>query len=192
MGKKTNITLIGMPASGKSSVGVVLAKRLGKKFVDTDIVIQEKYGKGYFRIDFLDNQQIQIVDVDATSGEILGSESKAPKHLRVPAENTELKVSLAQAIEIAENKTHAKVAEADFKGKADKSFYLIETANDGQTFVMAIDAQSGKTIDAPMPPHGMAGMSHDKGEHAHFGEHSRKGKHSNQDGHSRKGEHHAL
>ena len=81
-----------------------------------------------------------------------------------------------------------KVAEADFKGKADKSFYLIETANDGQTFVMAIDAQSGKTIDAPMPPHGMAGMSHDKGEHAHFGEHSRKGKHSNQDGHSRKGE----
>ena len=30
---------------GKSSVGVVLAKRLGKKFVDTDIVIQEKYGK---------------------------------------------------------------------------------------------------------------------------------------------------
>lgn len=45
MGKKTNITLIGMPASGKSSVGVVLAKRLGKKFVDTDIVIQERYGK---------------------------------------------------------------------------------------------------------------------------------------------------
>ena len=45
MGKKNNITLIGMPASGKSSVGVVLAKRLGKKFVDTDIVIQEKYGK---------------------------------------------------------------------------------------------------------------------------------------------------
>ena len=45
MGRKTNITLIGMPASGKSSVGIVLAKRLGKKFVDTDIVIQEKYGK---------------------------------------------------------------------------------------------------------------------------------------------------
>lgn len=151
--------------------------------------IQEKYGKSYFRIDFLDNQQIQIVDVDATSGEILGSESKTPKHLRVPAENTELKISLAQAIEIAENKTHAKVAEADFNGKADKSFYLIETANDDQTFVMAIDAQSGKTIDAPMPPHGMSGMPHDKGAHPHFGEHSKKGKHSNQDGHSRKGEH---
>lgn len=43
--KKGNITLIGMPASGKTSVGVILAKRLGKKFVDTDIVIQKKYGK---------------------------------------------------------------------------------------------------------------------------------------------------
>lgn len=40
-----NITLIGMPASGKSSVGVVLAKRLNMKFVDVDLIIQEKYGK---------------------------------------------------------------------------------------------------------------------------------------------------
>ena len=79
--------------------------------------------------------------------------------------------------------------EADFKGKADKPFYLIETANDGQTFVMAIDAQSGKTIDAPMPPHGMSGMPHDIGAPPHFGEHPEKGKHPNQDGHSRKGEH---
>lgn len=37
-----NITLIGMPASGKSTVGVLLAKRLGYSFVDVDIVIQEQ------------------------------------------------------------------------------------------------------------------------------------------------------
>ena len=37
-----NIILIGMPASGKSSVGVILAKILGKGFVDTDLVIQQK------------------------------------------------------------------------------------------------------------------------------------------------------
>lgn len=40
--KKQNITLIGMPASGKSTVGVLLAKRLGYAFVDVDIVIQSQ------------------------------------------------------------------------------------------------------------------------------------------------------
>ena len=41
-GKERNYTLIGMPASGKSTVGVLLAKRLGFSFVDVDMVIQEK------------------------------------------------------------------------------------------------------------------------------------------------------
>ena len=40
-----NITMIGMPSSGKSTVGVLLAKRLGMSFLDVDIVIQEKTGK---------------------------------------------------------------------------------------------------------------------------------------------------
>ncbi len=42
---KDNVILIGMPGAGKSTVGVVLAKRLGYSFVDSDLVIQEKYGK---------------------------------------------------------------------------------------------------------------------------------------------------
>ena len=39
-----NIILIGMPGSGKSSVGVVLAKALGYGFVDVDLLIQERTG----------------------------------------------------------------------------------------------------------------------------------------------------
>ena len=40
-----NIILIGMPASGKSTVGVVLAKTLGMGFVDTDLIIQSRQGE---------------------------------------------------------------------------------------------------------------------------------------------------
>lgn len=39
-----NIILIGMPGSGKSSVGVVLAKALGFRFLDVDLLIQEREG----------------------------------------------------------------------------------------------------------------------------------------------------
>ena len=42
---KNNIILIGMPGVGKSSVGVVLAKALGYRFLDSDLVIQETEGK---------------------------------------------------------------------------------------------------------------------------------------------------
>lgn len=37
---KSNITLIGMPGAGKSTVGIILAKNLSFGFIDTDILIQ--------------------------------------------------------------------------------------------------------------------------------------------------------
>ena len=40
----SNLILIGMPASGKSTAGVVLAKRLGYSFLDTDLLIQRREG----------------------------------------------------------------------------------------------------------------------------------------------------
>lgn len=42
---KSNIVLIGMPGSGKSTAGVILAKMTGLSFVDTDLLIQSRTGK---------------------------------------------------------------------------------------------------------------------------------------------------
>jgi shikimate kinase len=40
-----NVVLIGMPGCGKSTVGVLLAKRLGLGFTDTDLIIQQETGR---------------------------------------------------------------------------------------------------------------------------------------------------
>ena len=89
-----NIILIGMPGAGKSTIGVVLAKVLGYKFVDSDLVIQEKEGKllsqlieengdaGFIQIENDVNKSIEVDHaVIATGGSaVYGAE--AMEHLR--------------------------------------------------------------------------------------------------------------
>jgi shikimate kinase len=41
----SNLVLIGMPGSGKSTVGVLLAKKTSRDFVDTDLLIQRSQGR---------------------------------------------------------------------------------------------------------------------------------------------------
>lgn len=67
-----NIILIGMPACGKSTVGVLVAKKLGFGFVDTDLVIQEQQGKLLQQI--LDNEGVEA---------LLEAEKEAIKSLTV-------------------------------------------------------------------------------------------------------------
>lgn len=47
---ESNITFIGMPGSGKSTVGVVIAKMLCKTFIDVDLVIQNNQKKRLHKI----------------------------------------------------------------------------------------------------------------------------------------------
>lgn len=41
---KENITLVGMPSCGKSTIGKLIAERTGREFIDTDSIIVERYG----------------------------------------------------------------------------------------------------------------------------------------------------
>lgn len=92
--KKSNIVMIGMPAAGKSTVGVILAKRLGYSFVDVDLVIQEKTGKllkeiiaeegndGFLRIEEEVNAGLDVQkSIIAPGGSVIYGE-KAMNHLR--------------------------------------------------------------------------------------------------------------
>lgn len=92
--KKDNITLIGMPASGKSTVGVLLAKRLGYSFVDVDIVIQEKEKRllkdiieqegldGFKEVEQRVNAQLEVEHaIIAPGGSVIYGE-KAMEHLK--------------------------------------------------------------------------------------------------------------
>lgn len=79
-----NIILIGMPGAGKSTVGVVLAKRRGCRFLDSDLFIQEKYDallheliakygtEGFLKIEEEVNASIDVKQtVIATGGSVV-------------------------------------------------------------------------------------------------------------------------
>ena len=51
------VTLIGMPGSGKSTVGVLLAKALGYDFLDTDLLLQRR--EGMYLQDILERRGIE-------------------------------------------------------------------------------------------------------------------------------------
>lgn len=102
---KPNITLIGMPSSGKSTVGVLLAKRLGYSFVDVDIVIQEKEGRllkeiiasegldGFMAVENRVNAELEVNrSVIAPGGSVIYGR-EAMEHLKEISEIVYLKLS---------------------------------------------------------------------------------------------------
>ena len=91
---KPNISLIGMPTCGKSTIGVLLAKTLNLMFVDTDLLIQQEHNKllweiiNYDGIDEFKRKEAKIIcslhcenTCIATGGSAVYSE-EAMNHLK--------------------------------------------------------------------------------------------------------------
>lgn len=109
-----NIVLIGMPGCGKSTVGVLLAKALGMRFLDTDVVFQAQQSKklqemiNEIGIDaFLNREEACVCEIEcdhtviATGGSVVYGK-KAMQHLhqnglvvyiRLPYEEIEKRLS---------------------------------------------------------------------------------------------------
>lgn len=101
-----NITLIGMPGAGKSTIGVVLAKVLGYQFLDSDLLIQkqekrrlseiieEEGYKGFKDVENRVNVSIEAENtVIATGGSVVYCE-EAMEHLKSIGTVVYLKLSL--------------------------------------------------------------------------------------------------
>ena len=101
-----NITLIGMPGVGKSTIGVVLAKVLGYQFLDSDLLIQKQERRrlreiieeeGYMGFKEIENRVNASIDVNhtviATGGSVVYCE-EAMNHLRSIGTVVYLKLSL--------------------------------------------------------------------------------------------------
>lgn len=106
--KKNNIVLIGMPACGKSTLGVLLAKALNYRFIDSDLVIQEKTGHllselirdhgidGFNRIENEVNAGLNVDhSIVATGGSVVYGKD-AMRHLKEIGTVVYLKVSYAE------------------------------------------------------------------------------------------------
>lgn len=101
-----NVTLIGMPGSGKSTIGVILAKALRYQFLDTDLLIQKEEKRSlseiiaqegtekFKEIENRVNASVHVTDtVIAPGGSVIYCD-EAMEHLRSIGKVVYLKLSL--------------------------------------------------------------------------------------------------
>ena len=132
---KDNITLIGMPGSGKSTVGVLLAKALGLPFIDTDLLIQQREGLLLQELldqrgldAFLDAEEAAIRSLDCRASVIAPGGSavcreRAMEHLRALGRVLYLRVPLPELERRIDNITTRGIAKAPGQTLADLYAY---------------------------------------------------------------------
>jgi shikimate kinase len=121
---KSNLTLIGMPGAGKSTIGIILAKNLTFGFIDTDVLIQINRQKSlqqiidesdHLNLRAIEENEILKLNIDnhviATGGSAPYS-SKAMTHLRQISNVIFLEVSFKEIERRIENFATRGIAKA--------------------------------------------------------------------------------
>lgn len=113
-----NLFLVGLPGSGKSTLGRALARRLGKPFLDADAELERRLGASIptiFEIEgeaaFRDREEAVIADIVARSGVVLatggGAVIRAANRERLKANGTVLYLH-AEAATLRERTRHSR------------------------------------------------------------------------------------
>lgn len=124
----STLSLIGMPGAGKSTIGVLLAKQTGHRFVDTDIDIQATAGaslqdileqQGYQALRKLEERVLLTVAIDnaiiSTGGSVIYSQASMERlhasgpviYLETPLEILEQRIASAPPRGIASDSTQS-------------------------------------------------------------------------------------
>ncbi|KRP11905.1 MAG: hypothetical protein ABS21_02290 [SAR86 cluster bacterium BACL1 MAG-121105-bin34] len=94
---KNSISLIGMAGAGKSSIGIKLAQQLNLKFVDSDLLIEERFAQtlqeilddaGYLKLRAIEEEAILSIDLADTVLSTGGSAVYSDKSMQYLQQNS--------------------------------------------------------------------------------------------------------
>ena len=94
---KNSISLIGMAGAGKSSIGIKVAQQLNLKFVDSDLLIEERFAQtlqeilddaGYLKLRAIEEEAILSIDIADTVLSTGGSAVYSDKSMQYLQQNS--------------------------------------------------------------------------------------------------------
>ena len=94
---KNSISLIGMAGAGKSSIGIKLAQQLNLKFVDSDLLIEERFAQtlqeilddaGYLKLRAIEEEVLLSIDLADTVLSTGGSAVYSDKSMQYLQQNS--------------------------------------------------------------------------------------------------------
>ncbi|CDF97932.1 PepSY domain-containing protein [Avibacterium paragallinarum] len=111
-----------------------------------EVELKHKKDNLYYEVKLLKDSETQEFKIDAKTGDVLGSKSeqKAEQAEKRQRLQQEVKISLTQAMDIAQQQTGGKIKEIEFKVKKDRPQYQVKMIVNGKIEKLRLDANTGE------------------------------------------------